>query len=461
MKLRIITIAQHDELQGGASFKVHFKSKNFLASYSVEDYFNGTYHGCYLVPKYCFTLTVDLLFVAYAAYYNTSPCPLKNSQIYKKTWCPSRRETINSRKPKLCTNCNSDEEGIWVANNDWLKYAERYKPKSLPGWSENVTDLNLTCTKHLFHRSSFRWFWKNTKRNCVVNQTKLSSRWKQCLQRFSSVFFLGDSHTRGLYSYIAHSVGANVTGDRKNKRKSTSYRNLHFQFIKFNRDVRRIFDRFLDNFTRIKMKRNPNEKSNGKTGKTSNDGGSNNLSYHNDYSTDKLDDHNDDDDNDDIKNSSSHAHNGKTTVVLFGFGTWQLSRVDFSSYFDTFPSIRQTFSKMVQFSNRSNIRWIYITTPSIWDNSKCFCKVSMNGNHPFANIFSTAAINAFTIQELKKSGLDFETFDYNSLTVHRNNEMRDLIHYLIEPTIHNGQTVYGTVGVAVTDILLTQLCLST
>ena len=206
------------------------------------------------------------------------------------------------------------------------------------------------------------------------------------------------------------------------------------------------------------MKRNPNEKSNGKT---SNDEGGNNLSYHNNYSTDKFDDHNDDDDNDDDKNSSSHARNGKTTVVLFGLGTWQLCRIDFSSYFDTFPSIRQTFSKIVQFSNSTNIRWIYITTPSTWDNSKCFCKVSLNGNHPFANIFSTAAINAFTIQELKKSGLKFETFDYNSLTVHRNNEIRDLIHYLIEPTIHNGQTVYGTVGVAVTDVLLTQLCPST
>ena len=212
---------------------------------------------------------------------------------------------------------------MWVTNNDLLKYAEKYKSKSLPGWSENVTDLNFTCTKHLFYRSSFKWFWKNTKRNCVVNQANLSSRWEKCLRKFSSVYFLGDSHTRGLYSYIAHSLGANVTGDRKNKRKSTSYGNLHFQFIKFNRDVKRVFDRFLDNFIRIKMKRKTNEKSNGKT---SNDGGSNNLSYLNDNSTDKLDDHNDDDDDGDDKNSSSHARNGKTTVVLFGFGTWQLSR---------------------------------------------------------------------------------------------------------------------------------------
>ena len=128
---------------------------------------------------------------------------------------------------------------------------------------------------------------------------------------------------------------------------------------------------------------------------------------------------------------------------------------------DTFPSIRKTFLKMAQFFKSSHTRWIYITIPSTWDNSKCFCKVSMNGNHPFANIFSTAAINVFTIQELKKSGLEFETFDYNSLTVHRNNEIRDLIHYLIEPNIHKRQTAYGTVGVAVTDVLLTQLCPNT
>ena len=436
---------------------MHFESKNFLASYSVRDNVDGTYRGCYLVPKYCFTLTVDLLFVGYAAYDDASPCPLKNSQIHKQTWCPSRRETAKSRKTNLCTNGNSYEEGMWITNNNLLKYAERYQSKFVSRWSENVTDLSLTCTKHLFHRSSFKWFWKNTKRNCVVNQANLSARWKKCLQKFSSVYFLGDSHTRGFYSYIAHTVGANVKVDRKNERKSTSYRNLHFQFVKYNRDVPRVFDKFFDNFAQMKLKRRNNKKSEDKT--LNNETG-NNVSHRREDSSDKLDDHNDDDDDDD-KYSSNHGRNDKTTVVFFGFGTWQLSRVNFSSYFDTFPPIRKTFLKMAQFSRGSNTRWIYITIPSTWDNSKCFCKVSMNGNHPFANIFSTAAVNAFTIQELKKSGLDFETFDYNSLTVHRNNEIRDLIHYLIEPIIDNGQTVYGTVGVAVTDVLLTQLCPNT
>ena len=191
----MIITTQHDELHGGASFKVHFKSRNFLASYSVEDYFNGTYRGCYLVPKYCFTLTVDLLFVAYAAYYNTLRCPLKNSQIYKRTWCPSRRETINSRKPKLCTNCNSDEEGMWVTNNDLLKYAERYKSKSLPGWSENVTDLNLTCTKHLFHRSSFKWFWKNTEKLCCESGQFIIQMEEMSPEVFVGLFPWGLSHS--------------------------------------------------------------------------------------------------------------------------------------------------------------------------------------------------------------------------------------------------------------------------
>ena len=67
VKLRIVIRAQHNELQGGASFKVHFESKNFLASYSLRDNVDGTYDGCHLEPKYCFTLTVDLLFVGYAA----------------------------------------------------------------------------------------------------------------------------------------------------------------------------------------------------------------------------------------------------------------------------------------------------------------------------------------------------------------------------------------------------------
>ena len=43
---------------------------------------------------------------------------------------------------------------------------------------------------------------------------------------------------------------------------------------------------YLDNFTGIKMKRNPNEKSNGKT---FNDEGDNDVSHHSDSSTDELD----------------------------------------------------------------------------------------------------------------------------------------------------------------------------
>ena len=154
--------------------------------------------------------------------------------------------------------------------------------------------------KNLFHRSSFKWFWENTKRNCGVNQADLSSRWKKSFQKFSSVYFLGDSHTRSLYSYIAHSVGANVTGDRKNKWKGTSYRNVHFHFIKYNRDVPRIFDRFLDNFAQIKLKGTSNENSKGMTfsGKRGN-----NVSHRSDDSSDKPDDHNDGDD-DDIKDKS-------------------------------------------------------------------------------------------------------------------------------------------------------------
>ena len=73
-------------------------------------------------------------------------------------------------------------------------------------------------------------------------------------------------------------------------------------------------------------------------------------------------------------------------------------------------------------------------------------------------MFSMAVISAFTIQELKKSGLKFEVFDFYTLTAHRNNEVRDRLHYLLEPVEYKGYRIDGSVGRSATDVLLTQLC---
>ena len=92
-------------------------------------------------------------------------------------------------------------------------------------------------------------------------------------------------------------------------------------------------------------------------------------------------------------------------------------------------------------------------TTSVWDNSTCVCDAYRKGRN-IPNIFSVAAINEFTIQQLRESGLDFEVFYYYTLTVHRNNEVADHIHYLYEWF----GSVQGSVGTMATDVLLTQLC---
>ena len=76
VKVKITIRDEQMNSKGGTSFKINFLSENFIVSYSIRDYFNSTYDGCYSVPKYCFTLKIRLLFVSYAAYFDIPPCPL-------------------------------------------------------------------------------------------------------------------------------------------------------------------------------------------------------------------------------------------------------------------------------------------------------------------------------------------------------------------------------------------------
>ena len=48
--LQVTIVDYRNSSQGGASFKLNFEGKHFLASYSIKDFYNGTYYGCYYLP---------------------------------------------------------------------------------------------------------------------------------------------------------------------------------------------------------------------------------------------------------------------------------------------------------------------------------------------------------------------------------------------------------------------------
>ena len=298
--------------------------------------------------------------------------------------------------------------------------------------------LRYQCISHLFSVEKFKWFWKDTKRNCIIKQDDIEARWKKCLQGFSSVHFFGDSQTRALYSYVIQFLGANVTLDKNHTDRS--YSNVYFHYMRHIDEVSQVLWNFAENFNCC----NATEE---------NDTGESEASQLNKDTKMTVEDVNE---GDGVKYLDNNGTNSNQTVLLFGFGTWDLLFCNLSTYHKIFPRLKQAISKMKQLSQRSNVRWIYITLPSAWDDTKCFCK-----NFPAKrqiNMFSTAVINAFTIQELKKSGLKFEVFDFYTLTAHRNNEVRDRVHYLLEPVEYKGYRIDGSVGRSATDVLLTQLC---
>ena len=431
-------------MRGGSSFNIHFDSKSFIASYSIRDYFNGTYFGCYMVPKYCFTLTIRFLFAPFVAYFDTGPCPIQNGDIYKEAWCPQQNASTNfDQTHTFCTNYTYDsyKRSGWITHDNLLEYSERYQAEIVSSKTVNVSGLSglsYQCVSHLFSVEKFKWFWKDTGRNCIIKQDNIGARWKECLQRFSSVHFFGDSQTRALYSYVIQILGANITSIKSYK--DSSYSNVHYHCMRHIDEVSQVIGNFSDSFNCCNAAGMNDIEGNGTspfndTKMAAEDvigGGS-------------------------INHPDNNGKNSNSTVLLFGFGTWDLLLYNLSTYHKTFPRMNQALSKMKLLSQTSNVRWIYITLPAGWDDANCFCK-----NFPLKkrkiNMFSTAVINTFTIQKLKKSGLKVEVFDFYTLTVHRNNEVRDRVHYLLDSVYYKGYRIDGSVGRAATDILLTQLC---
>ena len=176
--LQVTIVDYRNSSQGGASFKLNFEGKHFLVSYSIKDYYNGTYYECYYLPTDCFIFTVRLLFVNFAAYLDVPPCPLSDV-LYHNSMCPSENQGTEPVKHiPLCKHHlgTSILQGMWVTSDHLLNYAERYQKKKdhLKG------DKKIkTCFQHLVTNFPLKWFWKDSKHNCDIQQNKINSRWHQ------------------------------------------------------------------------------------------------------------------------------------------------------------------------------------------------------------------------------------------------------------------------------------------
>ena len=210
--LQVTIVDSRNSSQGGASFKLKFEGKHFLVSYSIKDYFNGTYYGCYYLPTDCFTFTARLLFVNYATYLDVPPCPL-SEVLYKNSWCPTQNQERDPVKHiSLCKYFleTSNPQGMWITS-DKLNTKRCHKRYDHPRKDQN----NRICFQHLVTNSTLKWFWKDSKHNCYIKQNEINSRWHQCLQNYESIYFVGDSHIRGIFKYVTGLLGAthNVSTD--------------------------------------------------------------------------------------------------------------------------------------------------------------------------------------------------------------------------------------------------------
>ncbi len=397
----LITEQDSKYTKGGASLKIHFASDNFVVSYPIKDFFNGTYFGCYFVQRTCITVTIRLLFLSFAAYFPVQPCPLSDV-IKTETWCP----TENRTEGKENVPCNMYPErayrrGIWMKRKKTTE-----KPK---------TQVNSVgqCDSYLTTSSSFQWLWVDPDRKCYVRNDDLEDRWQKCARRYSSMHLFGDSHTRGIFRYISRCLGCTTKFLDSQKWVDSSFRNLFLHMVNYNDSVAKSLAAFLEAIKKATFNVSAASSSGRSMGIT------------------------------EVNN----------TVIAFGFGSWELQFHNLTSYIDTVHLVISVIKNIQHFTRHLNIKWIYMTHPSAWDDSACFCTITFmhNPKNPL-NIFSTAAANQFTIQQLRRTGVKFDVFDFHSLTVHRNNEAVDYAHYLTNP----GQP--WSVGQQAMDILLTSIC---
>ena len=130
---------------------------------------------------------------------------------------------------------------MWVTSDHLLNYAERYQKKKdhLKG------DKKIkTCFQHLVTNFPLKWFWKDSKHKCDIQQNKINSRWHHCFQNYEYIYFMGDSHIRGIFKYATSLLGANHTVDTDWDR--SQFRNAHRWPCKYISDVKKTLEDFVN-----------------------------------------------------------------------------------------------------------------------------------------------------------------------------------------------------------------------
>ena len=161
---------------GGKMFIVKAKG-DFQSWCPVKDFNNGTYiSNCFVYTVKCTTIIIKLQHQQYASFWNLSPCPIEKV-IYQKQFCPGNDFPIFKEKP----------------------YMKCDKIQFIPG--EYIHDR--------WQRIDNKWRWVSG--TCVHDNRYHIQKWKDCINSYTSVTVLGDSHARAIYKYILTPVLTNNT----------------------------------------------------------------------------------------------------------------------------------------------------------------------------------------------------------------------------------------------------------
>ncbi len=156
-----------------------------------------------------------------------------------------------------------------------------------------------------------------------------------------------------------------------------------------------------------------------------------------------------------ITTSNHTIPSNETLVVFFGFGSWDIHWRSFSSFFNTVHLVINSLKELVQKTYEYNFRFIYMTHPSIWDDSLCWCHLYPDNMSPKTiNSFSIAASNRFFLDGIKDIESNLSIFNFFDMTISRSNLVRDHVHYLGGPEL----TTDGSVGKMAVNTLLSTIC---
>ncbi len=87
-------------------------------------------------------------------------------------------------------------DAFWITNST-LKTNSKLMFQHEPSYvNEGKTG---DCRKHLKDPEVYSWHWYDSLSNCLIDPYKISQRWNTCMQTVTNMYFVGDSHMRGIY----------------------------------------------------------------------------------------------------------------------------------------------------------------------------------------------------------------------------------------------------------------------